>query len=94
MLLGKVVYPYEYIDNWQNFKETTLHVKEEFHSNLNQEDITDADYMHEKRVNIMIHILKVIQLADVFKNFRKICFKNLSFRSKILLNLMKIYRKL
>ena len=44
--------------------------KEEFYSNLNMEDLTDADYMHAKRVfkdfdkkhlgDIMICILKVI----------------------------------
>ena len=30
--------------------ETTLPEKEEFYSNLNLEDITDADYIHAKRV--------------------------------------------
>ena len=48
LLLGKDVYPYEYMDDWENFNETTLPEKEEFYSNLNMEDITDADYMHGK----------------------------------------------
>ena len=30
--------------------ETTLLGKEEFYSSFNMEDITDADYMHAKRV--------------------------------------------
>ena len=30
--------------------ETSLAEKEEFYSNLNMEDITDADYMHAERV--------------------------------------------
>ena len=30
--------------------ETSLPEKEEFYSNLNMEDITDADYMHAERV--------------------------------------------
>ena len=38
------------MDDWENFNETTLLEKEEFQSNLNIEDITDADYMYEKRV--------------------------------------------
>ena len=38
------------MDDWQKFSETTLPEKEEFCSNLNMEDITDADYMHAKRV--------------------------------------------
>ena len=50
LLLRKGVYPYEYMDDWEKFNETTLPEKEEFYSNLNMEDITDADYMHAKRV--------------------------------------------
>ena len=36
--------------DWKKFNETTLPEKEEFYSNLNLKDITDADYMHAKRV--------------------------------------------
>ena len=50
LLLRKDVYPYEYMDDWEKFNETTLPEKEEFYSNLNMEDITDADYTHGKRV--------------------------------------------
>ena len=50
MLLKKGVYPYEYMDEWENFNETSLPEKEEFYSKLNMEDITDADYIHAKRV--------------------------------------------
>ena len=49
-LLKKVVYSYQYMNEWEKFNETTLSEKEEFYSNLNMEDITDADYMHAKRV--------------------------------------------
>ena len=49
-MLRKGVYPYEYMGDWQKFSETTLPEKEECYSNLNIEDITDADYMHVKRV--------------------------------------------
>ena len=48
--LRKGVYPYEYMDDWEKFNETTLPEKEEFYSNLELEDVTDADYMHAKRV--------------------------------------------
>ena len=48
LLLGNDVYPYEYMDDLEKFNETTLPEKEEFYSNLNMEDITDADYMHGK----------------------------------------------
>ena len=50
MLLRKGVYPYEYMDDWEKFTETTLHGKEEFHSSLKVEEIKDADYLHGKRV--------------------------------------------
>ena len=50
LLLRKVFYPYEYMDDWVKFSETTLPEKEEFYSNLNMEEVTDPDYMHGKRV--------------------------------------------
>ena len=50
MLLRKVVYPYEYMDDWEKFNETSLPEKEDFYIHLNMEDITDADYTHTKRV--------------------------------------------
>ena len=50
LLLRKGVYPYEYTDDWEKFNGTTLPEKEEFYSNLNVEDITDADYIHARRV--------------------------------------------
>ena len=50
MLLRKGVYPHEHMDEWEIFNETTLPEKEDFYSNLNMEDIIDADHMHAKRV--------------------------------------------
>ena len=49
-MLQKGVYPYEYMDDWEKFNETSLPEKEDFYSHLNMEDITDADYAHAKRV--------------------------------------------
>ena len=37
------------MDDWEKFNETTPE-KEELYSNLNMEGITDANYMHAKRV--------------------------------------------
>ena len=51
LLLRKGVYPYEYMDSWERFNETSLPSKENFYSNLNMEDIDDIDYRHgNKRV--------------------------------------------
>ena len=86
LLLRKGVYPYEYIDSFQRFFETSLLDKDAFYSNLNMESITDIDYRHAKNVFKKFnnnnlgdcHDLYVqsdtLLLADVFTNFRKVCF--------------------
>ena len=86
-LLTKGVYPYEYIDNWERFNETSLPNKESFYSNLNMENIDDIDYRHGnnvfKRFKLKnlgeYHDLYVqsdtLLLADVFENFRNTCLK-------------------
>ena len=43
LLLRKSVYPYEYMDDWERFNETSLPNKESFYSNLNMENIDDID---------------------------------------------------
>ena len=50
LLLRKGFYPYEYMDSWRRFDETSLPDKEAFYSNLNMEDITDTDYRHANKV--------------------------------------------
>ena len=50
MLLGKGVYPFEYIYSWEKFNETTLPPKKDFYSNLNLEDISDEDHKHAQKV--------------------------------------------
>ena len=83
MLLRKSVYPDEYIDDWESFNET-LTEKEEFYSNLNIEDIIDAEYIHAKRNCKDFEIKNLGQyhdlylesdvfLLDVFENFGKMC---------------------
>ena len=83
MLLRKSAYPNEYMDDWEKFNETTLLEKDEFYSKLNIEGITDADYIHPKRVCKDFEIKHLgeyhdlylnsdtLLLADVFENFRK-----------------------
>ena len=50
LLLRKGVYPYEYMDSWEKFNETSLPDKKAFYSKLNLEDITDKDYAHAQKV--------------------------------------------
>ena len=46
----KTVYPYEYMDDWKKFRETSVPEKEDFYGHLNMEHIADADYKHAKKV--------------------------------------------
>ena len=87
LLLRKGVSPYEYMDCWEKFNETSLPSKESFYSNLNMEDIEDIDYRHGNNVFNKFklnnlgdyHDLYVqsdtLLLADVFENFRDMCLK-------------------
>ena len=86
-MLQKKVYPYEYMDDWEKVNETLLPEKENFYSQLNMEDLTDADYMHAKTVckdfeikNLRkyhdLYVQSVVLLwADVFENFKNMCLK-------------------
>ena len=61
LLLRKGVYPYEYMDNWERFDETSLPDKQSFCSELNPEDIIDKDYTHAQKI---FEVLKSKSLAD------------------------------
>ena len=50
LLLRKGVYPYEHMDSWEKFNETSLPIKKEFYSSLNIEDIDEIDYRHGNNV--------------------------------------------
>ena len=68
------------MDNWERFNEILLPNKEAFYSNLNMEDITDADYRHANKVFKEFKIKHLgeyhdlyvqsdtLLLADVFEN--------------------------
>ena len=87
MLLRKGVYPYEYMDGWDKFNETSIPNKESFYSNLTMENIPETDYIHANNVfktfklnNLGDYYNLYVQsdtllLADVFENFRKACIK-------------------
>ena len=87
ILLRKGVYPYQYMDNWERFNETSLPSKESFYSNLNVENIEDIDYRHGNNVfnkfklnnlgdyNDLYVQSDTLLLADVFENFRDMCLK-------------------
>ena len=73
------------MDSWEKFDETTLPPKEDFHSNLNLEDISDEDYALAQKVWDLFEIKNrgeyhdlhvqsdTLLLAEVFENFRNKC---------------------
>ena len=73
------------MDDWEKFSKISLSEKEDFYSNLNMEDISDADYVHAEGVckdfemkNLAEYHDLYVQsdtslLADVFENFRNMC---------------------
>ena len=84
----KGVYPYNYMDSLERFKENKLPLKESFYSKLNNEGISDKDYAHAQKVwrvfkmehfqdyHNLYNETDVLLLADVFENFRDIYMKN------------------
>ena len=85
MLLRKGVYPYEYVDSWEKFNETSLPPKKSFYSELNLEGISDKDYLYAQKVWDVFEIKNLGEyhdfyvqtdtslFADVFKKFRDAC---------------------
>ena len=88
LLIQKGIYPYEYMDDWNRFKETALPPKEAFYSKLNMSGVSDQDYKHARIVCREFSLkdlgeyhdlyLKtdVILLANIFEAFRKVCLDN------------------
>ena len=84
----KGVYLFDYVDSVDKLAETALPPKEAFYSRLNDEEITNEDYEHAKTVwkefrtktlekyTSLYNEVDVLQLADVFENFRDICLEN------------------
>ena len=84
----KGVYPYEYMNSLERFKENKFPPKEAFYSRLTGEGISDEDYEHAKKVwkvfgmktlqdyHDLYSVTDVLLLADVFENFRNVCMEN------------------
>ena len=85
LLYEKGIYPYEYMDSWARFSETSLPDKQMFYSKLNDEHITEDEYAHAQTVwetfkcktlgdyHDLYVKTDVALLTDVFENFRKLC---------------------
>ncbi|GBO29059.1 hypothetical protein AVEN_122502-1 [Araneus ventricosus] len=85
LLLRTGVYPYEYMDSHQKFDEERLPSIDSFESTLTGCGISNEDYRHAQTVWNYFSLKNmgeyhdlyvkcdVLQLADVFENFRKLC---------------------
>ena len=85
LMSQKGVYPYDFMDSFEKFKQTKLPTKDQFYSILNDQHITDDEYDHAEKVwnTFMIMTMgeyhdlylvsDVLLLTDVFENFRKTC---------------------
>ena len=88
LLTRKGVYPYEYVNSWDQFNETQLPPIDAFYSNLNMSSISNDDYQHAQQVweEFGIHNLwdfhdlclrtDVVLLADMYEAFRDTCLKH------------------
>ena len=50
LLVEKGIYPYEYMSEWEKFKETKLPPKEAFYSKLNMSGVSSENYEHARSV--------------------------------------------
>ena len=50
LMIRKGVYPYQYMDGWKKFEETSLPPKDAFYSRLNMKGISDQDHEHAQQV--------------------------------------------
>ena len=88
LLLRKGVYPYDYVNGPSKLQETALPPKEDFFSLLNEQSSRMTTTISAQKVwqvfrcqslgNYHDIYLKsdVVQLADVFENFRYVCQQN------------------
>jgi len=85
MKKNKGVYPYDYMESFSRFNETSLPKREDFYSQLNDENISEEEHKHAQRVWDVFGLknlgeyhdlylkIDVFLLADVFQNFRETC---------------------
>ena len=86
--LKKVIYPYDYMDSFNKFKETENPPKGAYYSILNNQEITDEDYEHSIKIwkedkiknleqyHDLYLKIDVLLLAEIFENFRNVYLKH------------------
>ena len=74
------------MDDWEKFNETSLPEKEDFYSHFNMDDITDADYIHAKRVCEEFEVKHLREYHDLFAQSDRLLLANVyeKFQNKCL----------
>ena len=88
LLSRKGVYPYDYMSSFSQFGVENLPSKGEFYNRLNDEEVSDEDYVHAQNVWKTFNCITmkdyhdlylrtdVLLLADVFEKFRAMSLEN------------------
>ena len=88
LLKQKGIYPYDYMDSISKLDEPKLPPIEAFYSKLNDAGISNKEYQHAQKVwntfecktmrdyHNLYNLADVLQLADIFENFRDVCMKH------------------
>ena len=77
LLIRKAIYPYEYMDNWDKFTETTLPPASSFYSKLNMFLVSDQDYEHACKVWREFGIRNLGEYQDLYLRTDVILLANL-----------------
>ena len=64
----KGVYPYDYMDSFDQFKRKRLPKKQDFHSILTEKDITEEQYSHAQNVWNTFEIQNMGEYHDLYLN--------------------------
>ena len=68
LILQKGFYPYKDMDSWQRFNETSLSDNKEFSSNLNMEDINDAEYGKSYIIKLWLKLKLWIKINSLLES--------------------------
>ena len=66
LLLGKGIYTYDFMDEWESINKISLPEKEEFYSNLNMENITDSELQSCKKICNDFEIKNLVEYHDLY----------------------------